>query len=91
MKNTKTWNDLVLRAHFEALNPKKAEPESSRQLLVDLAERLRDPEPISAEERAQLHQRIQHFLSPGFASPQPKPMRTAGKRLAKVKNEKTGT
>lgn len=90
MNDQSTWNDLILRAHFESLNPANRENESYVVLLSEIARRLEQPEPISAEERQHFLHRIQKLVR-DQAGARPRPMRKAGRVVEKNENRKTGT
>jgi hypothetical protein len=89
MKSNNSWNDMLLKAHFESLNPKWHDQESVMTLLSEISQRLRDPEPLTSRERESFDSRIHMFIQKGVRS-EPKPMQTAGSKKASHHKRKTG-
>lgn len=90
MKSNNSWNDMLLRAHFESLNPQWHDQESVLTLLSEISQRLCDPEPLTPGERQAFDSRIQMFLKKGVRS-EPKPMQSAGNKKTDLQKRKTGS
>ncbi len=91
MNKPKTWNDLILNAHFQSLNPTWKEKESVVTLLSDISASLKNENGISPQERQSLLRRIEQVIGSPATPGMPHPMKSAGKSRTEEKGRKTGT
>lgn len=91
MNESNNWNDLILKAHFQSLNPKWDDQESVITLLHEISTRLSDPKPMSTAERNSFISRIKIFVKSPGSQKQPLPMKQASAVKKEQKSRKTGS
>ncbi len=82
---------MLLKAHFESLNPKWHDQESVMTLLSEISHRLADPSPLTNAERMGFESRIRLYLDKNTTRATPRPMQSAGSKQESGSKRKTGS
>lgn len=91
MNESTSWNQMILKTHFQSLNPKWNDQESVVTLLHEIARRMENPSSLTDEERSEYVKRIQVFIQSPEVRKRPLPMKSVERKQSEDKSAQTGS